>query len=414
MTHTAAQAQAGMPQGQPAFPEFIAAMALTMSLVALAIDTMLPAHGLIGEAYGVADANDTQYMVYVLFLGLAFGQLLFGPLADNLGRKRAIYVGLGLFAAGTLVSIGADDYETMLAGRLLQGVGVAGPRVIAVAVVRDLFAGRYMARVMSFVITVFILVPAIAPAVGQLIITLSGWRSIFWVFLLLAGAIAAWFALRQPETLRPGDRQPLSAAAIGHNVATVLRTRVSLGYTLAAGLVSGAFVGFLGTAQQLLQQLYGLGDAFPAYFALLALSVGTSTLVNGRIVVRIGMRPLAKMAAFSITAVAAVLLGLALAANGQPPLTVLMGCLMGMFLSIGFLFGNLNALAMEPLGHIAGTAAAVIGFLTTLVSAVLGAFAGALYDSTVIPLAGSFVVLGTATFVTLLVTDAGRPAEAAA
>ncbi len=394
----------------PGFPEFIAAMAVTMSLVALAIDTMLPAHGLIGEAFGVADANDTQYMVYALFLGLAFGQLLFGPLADNIGRKRAIYVGLGIFTSGTLVSIGAADYDTMLFRRLLQGVGVAGPRVITVAIVRDLFEGRHMARVMSFVITVFILVPAVAPALGQLIIELSGWRSIFWVFLVLAALIMAWFMLRQPETLAPEDRQPLTPRVIAHNAGIVLKTRVSLGYMLAAGLISGAFVGFLGTAQQILQQLYGLGDRFPAYFALLALSVGTSTLVNGRIVVKIGMRPLAKAAAFAITAVSALLLGFALATNGQPPLPALLGCLMGMFLCIGFLFGNLNALAMEPLGHIAGTAAAVIGFMTTLVSAVLGAFAGALYDSTVIPLAVSFVVLGTATAVTLLVTDAGKPA----
>ncbi|MEO1118942.1 MAG: multidrug effflux MFS transporter [Pseudomonadota bacterium] len=399
---------------QPAFPEFITAMALTMSLVALAIDTMLPAHGLIGEAFAVADVNDTQYMVYMLFLGLAFGQLLFGPLADCIGRKRAIYIGLGLFAAGTLVSLAAETYAVMLAGRLIQGVGVAGPRVIAVAVVRDLFAGRQMARVMSFVITLFILVPAVAPALGQLIINLSGWRSIFWVYFALAAVILAWFALRQPETLRPENRQPLTPAVIGGNFMAVVRTRVALGYLVAAGLISGAFVGFLGTAQQILQQLYGLGDKFPAFFALLALSVGTSTLINGRIVVKIGMRPLAKAAAFGITAVAAVLLVAALTSNGQPALPVLMACLMGMFLCIGFLFGNLNALAMEPLGHIAGTAAAVIGALTTLISAVLGAFAGALYDDTVIPLAGSFVVLGLATAATILVTDTGEPAAAAA
>ena len=398
----------------PAFAEFITAMAATMSLVALAIDTMLPAHGLIGEAYALTDINDTQYMVYMLFLGLAFGQVLFGPLADNIGRKPAIYVGLGIFAGGTLVSLAAADYTVMLAGRLLQGVGVAGPRVIAVAIVRDLFAGRQMARVMSFVITIFILVPAVAPALGQLIIEASGWRSIFWVFLVLAAAIWAWFVLRQPETLPPGDRQPLSPAAVGRNIATVLKTRASLGYMLAAGLISGAFVGFLGTAQQILQQLYGLGDRFPAHFALLALSVGTSTMINGRIVVRIGMRPLAKGAAFGISAVAAALLALAWSANGQPPLPALMACLMGMFLCIGFLFGNLNALAMEPLGHIAGTAAAIIGAMTTLIAAVLGAICGALYDSTVIPLALSFVLLGLATAAAIVVTDAGAPAEAAA
>lgn len=398
---------------QPAFAEFITMMALSMSLVALAIDAMLPAHGLIGTAFAVENVNDTQYMVYMLFIGLAIGQFFFGPLADNLGRKPAIYIGLAIFVAGTLVSLFAASYPMMLFGRLLQGLGVAGPRTITVAIVRDLFAGRQMARVMSFVITIFILVPAIAPSIGQFILERAGWRSIFWSFLVLAGIIGAWFVVRQPETLAPGDRQSLAPRRILANMAVVLRTRVAVGYLLAAGFISGAFVGFLGTAQQILQQQYGLGDQFPLYFALLALSVGASTMINGRVVVRIGMRPLAKGASVAATAVALGLLAAAMVWQGQPPLPLTLGCLMALFMCIGFLFGNLNALAMEPLGHIAGTAASIIGALTTLLSAVLGALCGALYNGTIVPLGLSFVVLSALTALSIFLTDEHPEVQAA-
>ncbi|MEN7341670.1 MAG: multidrug effflux MFS transporter [Pseudomonadota bacterium] len=389
---------------QPLFPEFIIMMALTMSLVALAIDTMLPAHAVIGQELGVANINDTQFLVYTLFIGLGFGQIIFGPLADSKGRIPALFAGLGCFLVGTAISLFSNDFPTMLAGRLLQGVGVAGPRTIAVAIVRDLYKGRKMASVMSFIMTVFILVPAIAPAIGQGIMLLSGWRSIFWAYIGLALLIALWFAFRQPETLKPAYRQPLDMRTLGSNILVVVRHPVTMGYTMAAALISGAFIGFLATAQQILQVQYALGVKFPLYFALLALCVGTSQLVNGNIVMRFGMRPLAKTAAIAISIVAALIGLAAWHWQGHPPLVVTMAGLMALLLCIGFMFGNLNALAMEPMGEIAATAAAIIGAASTLISAILGVAAGSLYNGTLFPLAGSFLVLGTLTAIVIAVT----------
>ena len=389
---------------QPGIVEFIVMIALTMSLVALAIDALLPAHGVIGAAYNVKNANDTQYIVYCVFAGLGIGQFLYGPAADAHGRRPVVLAGLALFAVGTLCAAAAPSYPVLLLGRFLQGLGVAGPRIITVAVVRDRYVGRQMARVMSFVMTVFILVPAIAPSIGQAIIDLAGWRSIFSVFLIMAVVIAAWFLLRQGETLDPLHRQPLSLQRTVHNFGRVLGTPVSMGYLLAATLVSAPFVGFLGTAQQLLGVQYGLGDQFPTYFALLAAAVGVSTLINGTFVVRLGMRALAQAAAVGMTVIAAVLLWQGWSHAGQPPLGILMACLCATFFFIGFLFGNLNALAMEPLGHIAGTAASLIGALTTLGSAAIGTLIGSVYDGTVMPLAASFTVFGVLNLVTLLVT----------
>lgn len=380
-------------------------MALTMSLVALAIDTMLPAHGLIGEEMGVQNINDTQFMVYMLFIGLGFGQLLFGPMADSFGRLPSIYLGLAIFVVGTVISLFSQTFEIMLAGRLLQGIGVAGPRIITVAIVRDLYAGRQMASVMSFIMSIFILVPAIAPALGQGIMLLSGWRTIFWTFLALAAVIAAWFAVRQPETLRPADRQTPDFATLSRNTREVLSSRIAMGYTLAAALISGAFVGFLATAQQILQVQYELGVLFPAYFAPLAFCVGASTLTNGKIVMRFGMRALATNAAMAITLISGAMLVAASFWQGTPPLWMTMAGLMSLFLFIGFVFGNLNALAMEPMGRIAGTASAAIGALTTLISSAIAVACGAFYNDTIYPLTISFFVLGMLSTLVIIATD---------
>ncbi|MEL7311787.1 MAG: multidrug effflux MFS transporter [Pseudomonadota bacterium] len=388
----------------PDFGEFIAMMALTMSLVALTIDALLPAHGLIGTAYAVADANETQHLVYAVFYGLGISQLAFGPLADAYGRKFSVYLGLAIFTAGTVLCVYAATYDWLLVGRVLQGVGIAGPRAMTAAIVRDLYVGRQMARVMSFILSFFVLVPAIAPAIGQLMLGVFGWRSIFWLYLVIGAIIVAWFVTRMPETLKSEHRQSLSLRSALSNMLEVLATPISLGYMVAATLISAAFIGFLGSSQQIFVDQYGLGDLFPLFFAGLALSVGISTTINGRIVVRVGMRPLAMRAALGYTASGALLFVLALANDGSPPIWLTMICLCLVFLFVGFLFGNLNALAMEPLGHIAGTAAAVIGSVVTLAAGVIGAVTGSFYDGTMVPLGGALVVLGGLAILTLWAT----------
>ena len=276
--------------------EFVALMAISMSLVALAIDAMLPALGQIGADLGLTRDNDRQLVLTLLFAGLAVGQLFYGPVSDTFGRRAPILFGFGLFIVGSLIAIFAPTFDWLLVGRFLQGLGAAGPRIITVAIVRDGSAGREMARIMSLVMMVFILVPAVAPALGQIILLFAPWRGIFVALLLLAGATMAWFHIRQPETLPADKRLPFSPAAIGSSFREVLTTRSAVVYTLAGGMIFGAFIGFLNTSQQILQELYGLGVRFPAYFAFLALTIGLSSFVNSRLVVRYGMRYLSRLA----------------------------------------------------------------------------------------------------------------------
>ena len=374
--------------------EFIPLVALLMSLVALATDAMLPALPVIGRDLGAPRPNDTQFVVTALFLGLGFGQILYGPLSDRTGRKPAIYAGLAVFMAGCLVSIFASTFEMMLAGRVLQGIGVAGPRIVIMALIRDLYEGPRMARLMSFAMAVFILVPAVAPALGQGILWLSGWRAIFATFFAIAAAAFAWLALRQPETLPPARRRPLSPRAVGGAVREILGIRAAVGYTLATGFAFSPFVAYLSSAQQIFQEAYRTGALFPLYFGVLALAIGAAALVNGRLVMKHGMRRLSNAAAGCITLVSLVAWAGVFAFDGLPPLWLFMTWLMAVFVCVGLVFGNLNALAMEPLGHIAGVGAAVVASLSTLISVPLGALVGQSFDGTLYVQIGAFAVFG--------------------
>ena len=356
----------------PGFVEFVTLTALMISLVALSIDAMLPALREIGDDLGARRANEPQLVVTALFIGLAIAQMIFGPLSDGIGRKPAIYVGMAVFIAGCLMSILATSFTVMLAGRFLQGIGAAGPRTVMVALVRDRYEGRAMARIMSLVMAVFILVPAIAPALGQGILMFGHWRAIFGLLLGLATLALVWFTLRQPETLPVERRASLSAARIALAIREVCVNRIALGYTIAAGLIFGAFVGYLTAAQQIFQEQYGVAERFPLYFATLALAIGGASYVNARLVMRYGMRRLSWAALLAMCGLSLGFLAIALAMAGNPPLWALMVYWMAVFFCLGLLFGNFNALAMEPMGHIAGVAAAVVGSLTTVISVAPG------------------------------------------
>ena len=376
--------------------EFVALLGLVTSLVALSIDAMLPALSAIGDDLGVVEANDNQWVLSSVFLGLAIGQIFYGPVSDSVGRKPAIYAGLLLFMMGCVLSLVATSFTTMLAGRFLQGLGAAGPRIVTMALVRDLYQGSSMARIMSFVMTVFILVPVFAPALGQALLLVAHWRAIFASFLLLALIAFAWFALRQPETLAIERRVKFSLRTIGKGVVETCRNRTAFGYTITAGLIFGAFIGFLISVQQILQIQYELGVQFPIYFAILAAALGCASFVNAKLVVRLGMRHLCWIALILLSCFAVVFLLIAYLLAGHPPLWSLMIYLLVSFFCLGVLFGNFNALAMEPLGHIAGVAAAVIASLTTFMSLTLGTLIGQSYNGTILPLVGGFACLSIA------------------
>jgi DHA1 family bicyclomycin/chloramphenicol resistance-like MFS transporter len=357
-----------------------------MALTALSIDAMLPALSQIAADLQAPNANDRQLVISLLFLGLAVGQLFFGPLSDSTGRKTAIYLGLGLFMAGALLCMFAVSFPMILVGRLLQGAGASAPRAVTLALVRDQYAGRAMARVMSFVMTVFILVPMLAPMMGQTILQFAGWRAIFGVLLLLAATVLIWFASRQPETLAPEKRAPFTGRRILGAIQIILKNRLALGYTVTAGLVSGAFIGYLNSAQQLFQEQYALGALFPLYFGVIASAIGLASIANARLVMILGMRLLVRSALVIIFALSlAAFVSVALL-DGQLPLWALMAYLMLSFFCIGVLFGNLNSIAMEPLGEMAGVGAAVVGALSTLISVLIGTVIGQSYNGTIVPL----------------------------
>jgi DHA1 family bicyclomycin/chloramphenicol resistance-like MFS transporter len=375
------------------FGEFVALMATLTALVSLSIDMILPALPAVGATLGVVRANDNQLVVSVFFLGFGAGQLFYGPMSDATGRKPAAYVGLCLYLAGTVLSLASRGFPVMLAGRALQGLGMAGPRTVTLALVRDKFEGRAMARVMSLVMAVFILVPVVAPALGQAVLAVSGWRAIFGVYLAMALVTCAWFWWRQDETLAPARRLPFSFARLARAAREVLTNRIAVGYTLAAGSVFGAFLGYLSSAQQILQEQYALGPRFPLSFALLAAAIGVASFLNSRLVVRLGMHALSHWSLRAIFVVSTAFAAASLTAEGHPPLWALMTYLMLSFFGIGLLFGNLNALAMQPLGHIAGTGAAIVGGLSMLISLALGTAIGQSYNGTVLPLVVGFALL---------------------
>ena len=399
-------------QARTGIAEFVALMATLTALVALSIDMVLPALPAIGASLGVRHANENQLVVSLLFLGFGIGQLFYGPLSDTAGRKPAAFLGLVIFSAGCLLALLAQTSSMMLAGRLLQGIGVAGPRTITIALVRDRFEGREMARVMSLVTAVFILVPIVAPALGQVVLGAFGWRAIFVVYLAMGLITSVWFGLRQEETLPAGRRMPFSLARLGAAAREVLTNRVAVSYTVAAGLVFGAFLGYLTSAQQILQEQYALGARFPIYFGTLAVAIGGASLANARLVMRYGMRALSQWSLWGIFTVSIVFTGVAAAAGGHPPLWMLMVYLMVSFFGIGLLFGNLSALAMQPLGAIAGTGSAMVGGMSMLISLALGTGIGQIYNGTVLPLAGGFAVLSLCSIVTAWWAEAGGARQA--
>lgn len=386
-------------------------MASMISLVALSIDAMLPALAQIGTALGAAHGNDSQMILALVFLGMGLGQLLYGPMSDAMGRKPAIYLGYGFFVAGSLLCLFAASFNVMIAGRFLQGFGLAAPRIITIAVVRDQYAGPAMARVMSFIMMVFILVPMVAPAIGQAILIVFSWRAIFAFILLIGFVTALWFMLRQPESLPEERRIAFTPVRIRSAVVEVCSNRTSIGYTLITGAIYSAFLGYLSSSQQLFQQQYGLGHYFPLYFALLASAIGISSFVNGRIVTRTGMHKPTLIALTALTMLSLLFFGFSLAGGGHPPLWTLTVFFIAAFACVGTLFGNLNALAMQPLGHIAGIGASVVGSLSTLISVPCGIYIGRSYSGTVLPVIGGFAVCAGLALSLMLLIESGAAVQ---
>ncbi|XHP72462.1 Bicyclomycin resistance protein [Arenibacter antarcticus] len=372
-----------------------------MSIVALAIDALLPAMATIGDTLGSHDPTENQKLITMIFLGLGIGQLILGPLSDSFGRKPIVYFGFALFSVASLICVFAPSLEWMLVGRILQGVGLSAARTISISMIRDSYKGDYMAKIMSFVTAFFILVPIVAPAMGKFFLDRFGWESIFYVQLVATFIIGLWFWKRQPETLKPEYTIKFSRHVYLKGLKALLGYKETVAFTIISGLITGAFMVYLSAAQQIFENQYGLADDFPYIFAGLAISVGISTLLNGTLVVKLGMRKLSFISLGLFCAVSLTYISL-FWNTGNPPLWVLITFLALQFFTLGFLFGNLRAIAMEPIGHMAGIGAAITGFVSTMIAIPIATYIGSFMVGTTLPLFIGFSLCGGLSFFILL------------
>ncbi|MGY6710253.1 MAG: multidrug effflux MFS transporter [Rhizobiaceae bacterium] len=386
--------------------EFIAIAAALMAINALAIDIMLPAMQQIGAALGVEDENQRQLVITAYVVGFGIAQLIFGPIADRFGRRGPLLFGLSIYVLAAILAAFAPSFWLLLLLRTLQGVGAAATRVIAVSIVRDRFGGRQMAEVMSLVMMVFMVVPVIAPGAGQVILLIGEWQMIFIFMGVVAAGIALWSFLRMPETLSEENRRAFNPRTILDGFRIVLSNRLAFCYALATALIFGGLFGFINSAQQIFIDVYALGVWFPVLFAVLAGMMAISSFLNSRLVGRFGMRGLSHFALFGYIAATTIWIGWALMA--PMPLFAFVGLFGAAMFMFGWIGPNFNALAMEPLGHVAGTASSVLGFLQTLGGGLIGAFIGLSFDGTVVPLAIGYFVSGIGGLVLVLIAENGR------
>ncbi|HTO30053.1 MAG TPA: multidrug effflux MFS transporter [Pararhizobium sp.] len=379
--------------GSPALskPQFIALMAMLMAINAISIDIMLPGLQEIGASLGVADENTRQYVITSYLIGMGCAQLFFGPLADRFGRKLPLLGGLAVYALCALAIVFVPSFAGLLALRFMQGIGAAATRVITISIVRDVYGGRMMAEVMSLVMMVFMIVPVIAPSVGQLIMIFAEWHMIFVVICLFAVVVATLVMLRLPETLAVENRRPFTVSSIGSAFRIVLTNRVSLCYSLAASFLFGSLFGFINSAQQILVGVYGLGHWFPLVFAGFASMMAVASFTNSRLVRRYGMRRLSHGALIGFTI--GSLVWATASIFGTLPFWLFVVLYAATMFQFGLIGPNFNAMAMEPLGHVAGTASSVLGFTQTIGGASIGALIGQAFDGTVTPLAVGFLTV---------------------
>ena len=377
--------------------EFVALIAALFATIAISIDAMLPALPEIAATLSPDVPNRAQLVVTSFVFGMGFGTLFAGPLSDAFGRKPVIMLSAGIYVVAAIACYVAPTLETLLIARLVMGIGAAGPRTVSIAMVRDLFAGREMARIMSFVMMVFTLIPAVAPLMGQGIIALAGWKAIFLVYVAFAAIVMTWMSLRQPETLAVAARRPLTAALLLGAVRELFSHRIVMVSLVAQTLTLASLFATLSSMQGIFEVRFDRASSFPLWFGFIALISVAGSVINARVVVRVGMRRILNATYAAVLGLSVVLLAM-IWGDVMPEVLAFPAHLLwsiALFAMMGLSMGNLNALAMEPVGHIAGLASSVISAIATVGSVILAVPVGQAFDGTVVPLmAGVAVFIG--------------------
>ncbi|ASY56725.1 multidrug effflux MFS transporter [Sinorhizobium fredii] len=386
--------------------EFIVTIAVMTASVALAIDSMLPALSSIGQSFDVTNANDAQLVIGIFFLGFGFSQIFFGSLSDAFGRRVVLLGGLAFFTISSFAASQATSFEALLVLRFIQGIGAAAVRITTMAIVRDCFGGREMARVMSYVMIVFMIVPIVAPSLGQVVIVYADWH---WIFILIGviGLVLFFLALtRMSESLPAKERLPLSFGAILSGFRTVLTNRITCGYMIGLTLFTAVICAYIVSVQQVFGEIYGLADWLPIAFAGTAGGIAVANFANGFFVRSFGMRRISHAALILFTLLAAA--GYALSLAGTPAFVVsyVMFSVLLMFFAV--IATNFTAISLEPMGHLAGTATAITGFISTTAGALIGSAVGQLFNGTLQPLFGGFALFGLLTIAATLWAEKGK------
>ena len=394
--------------------EFIAMVAALIAINAFAIDIMLPGLQQIGAGLGEPDPNRRQLVIPAYLFGFGVLQVVFGPLSDRFGRRGPLLFGLGIYCLAAVSAFLVSDFNSLVLLRFVQGAGAAASAVIATALVRDLFVGDAMARTMSLVFMVLMISPILAPALGQALLQVMQWRGLFLFMALLGICVTVWVTLRLPETLKPENRRPLTFGSVIEGFGIVFSNRIATGYILAVAMIFGALMGYLNSSQQVYVEHYGVGTWFPAYFAAGAGASALGGFANSRLVGHLGMRRLGDgaLAAFMVAALLMAGLGLADAL----PLPVFVALSIVIFFAFSMVMPNYGALALEPLGAVAGTAASTQGFLQMVLGAAIGTAIGQFFNGTAVPMAVGFFALGLIARLFVFVAgrsgaDAGLPAS---
>jgi DHA1 family bicyclomycin/chloramphenicol resistance-like MFS transporter len=395
-----------LPHPGMSFREFVTCIALIQATIALAIDMMVPALGQIGSAMHLGPSNARQWVITAFLLGFSIAQLGYGLAADRFGRRNVLIGALLLYILCSFAAAAAPSFAWLLAARIAQGIGGAGAQVLSVSIVRDCYAGRRMAQVNSLSFMVFLSAPIFAPSIGQFVLLFAPWPAIFIGLGGYGALITAWVAWRLPETQHAEDRRGVAWAEVKTALRLTLTNRMSLGYTLASTLLLGSWLGFINSAQQVFAEVFRVPKLFPLIFATCSICMAIAALTNARLVERLGMRPLSHAALLGFIAVSLAQACMALSLHDSLlTFTLLQSAMMFCF---GLLAGNFSAISMEPLGHIAGTAASIQGFISMLGAAAIGFFIGQNFDGTLVPLTLGFCVCGVLATAVVLLAEQGK------